>query len=303
MDRMIDVDPQSHDRDGRSGHLRARARKGTAGARDSRSATIRNRSSFPRLGGWIAHRGAGQGSNRYGRAEDWLVGAKLATPRGSCSRPADFPASFDGPASERSRARIGRHVRHRHRSDVRICSPRQRRATIAAICSAISQAVSRPSARRRSKRSPLTMLRLSDAEETQFYRAFGALGKKRGIRRLDSHRFLSATRAASTTRPCALIAGFRRRTREEAAAAHKRFDALAKKYGALSLGAGQGKRWKEGRFHGPYLRDPMMDRGVGVDTLETATSWSKIGRLYVAVRDGAGNAIRETAPRAARAAS
>jgi alkyldihydroxyacetonephosphate synthase len=76
-----------------------------------------------------------------------------------------------------------------------------------------------------------------------------------------------------------------------------RFDALAKKHGALLLGEGPAKRWRDGRFHGPYLRDPMMDRGVGVDTLETATSWSKLDALYVAVRDALESAIRETAPR------
>jgi alkyldihydroxyacetonephosphate synthase len=42
----------------------------------------------------------------------------------------------------------------------------------------------------------------------------------------------------------------------------------------------------------------MMDRGVGVDTLETATSWSKLDTLYVTVRDAIEGAIRETAPRA-----
>ena len=37
---------------------------------------------FSTLGGWIVIRGIGQSANRYGRAEDWLVGVKLATPRG-----------------------------------------------------------------------------------------------------------------------------------------------------------------------------------------------------------------------------
>ena len=41
----------------------------------------------------------------------------------------------------------------------------------------------------------------------------------------------------------------------------------------------------------------MMDRGIGVDTLETATSWSKIDALYVAVKDALDKAIRDTGPR------
>ena len=41
-----------------------------------------------------------------------------------------------------------------------------------------------------------------------------------------------------------------------------------------------------GRFHGPYLRDELMARGVFIDTLETVTTWSNAMRLYAAVRGG-----------------
>ena len=41
----------------------------------------------------------------------------------------------------------------------------------------------------------------------------------------------------------------------------------------------------------------MMDRGLGVDTLETAASWSKLDALYQAVRTALESSIRETAPR------
>ena len=34
--------------------------------------------------------------------------------------------------------------------------------------------------------------------------------------------------------------------------------------------------WAAGRFHGPYLRDSMLDVGVLVETLETATYWSRL---------------------------
>jgi alkyldihydroxyacetonephosphate synthase len=51
---------------------------------------------FSTLGGWIAHRGAGQSSHGYGRAEDWLVALKLATPRGLLTTQ-DFPPNAVGP--------------------------------------------------------------------------------------------------------------------------------------------------------------------------------------------------------------
>ena len=45
-----------------------------------------------------------------------------------------------------------------------------------------------------------------------------------------------------------------------------------------------GREWVASRFAGPYLRDALMDRGVLVETLETATSWTKLAALHGAVR-------------------
>lgn len=56
-------------------------------------------------------------------------------------------------------------------------------------------------------------------------------------------------------------------------------EAIAKAEGALALGTGPGRKWYEGRFHSPYSRDPMLDRGLGIDTLETSTHWSNIAAL------------------------
>ena len=46
------------------------------------------------------------------------------------------------------------------------------------------------------------------------------------------------------------------------------------------------------RFHGPYVRDELMDRGVMVETLETATTWAQLFTLYRAV----GDVLRAHAP-------
>jgi len=248
---------------------------------------------FSTLGGWIAHRGAGQGSNRYGRADDWLVGAKLATPRGVL-RTGGFPASSSGPrlndlvlGSEGIFGIITEATVRLHplpaASDYRGYLFRDFADGIATLHDAAHSEIA------------VTMLRLSDPVETKFYRAFGALGKKRGVADRVAQFYLD-TRGYDD-KACALIAGFEGDS-AAVAAARVQFDALAKKHGALALGEGQGRRWKEGRFHGPYLRDPMLDRGVGVDTLETATSWSRLETLYVAVRETLEGAIRENAPRA-----
>jgi alkyldihydroxyacetonephosphate synthase len=54
--------------------------------------------------------------------------------------------------------------------------------------------------------------------------------------------------------------------------------------GGVSLGEKPGRSWAHGRFNAPYLRDSLLDVGVLVETLETATFWSKRDRLYTEVK-------------------
>ena len=60
--------------------------------------------------------------------------------------------------------------------------------------------------------------------------------------------------------------------------------------GGVALGQPAGRAWVRSRFHGPYLRDDLMDRGVMVETLETATTWAQLFTLYRAVGDVAARA-------------
>ncbi|MGB8365599.1 MAG: FAD-binding oxidoreductase [Rhizomicrobium sp.] len=246
---------------------------------------------FSTLGGWIAHRGAGQQSLRYGKAEDWLVSAKLATPRGLFTSES-FPASAAGPrltdliAGSEGVFGVITQATVRVRplpkaSDYRGYLFRDFASGTAAIRTAMQDEI------------PVAMLRLSDADETHFYRAFGALGKAPGIgdRLVQAYLDLRGIDANAA----ALIAGFEG-DGGEVADGRNRFARIARHLGAVSIGRGPGERWRERRFHGPYLRDPMMDRGVGVDTIETSASWSKIDALRNAVRTALETAIRETAP-------
>ncbi len=54
--------------------------------------------------------------------------------------------------------------------------------------------------------------------------------------------------------------------------------------GRASPRASPGERWAHSRFDGPHLRDDLLDRGVMVETLETATTWSNLTALHGAVR-------------------
>lgn len=246
---------------------------------------------FSTLGGWIAHRGAGQQSGRYGRADKWLVSAKLATPRGLLTTE-NFPASSAGPRITDlilgSEGVFG---------VITEATFETRPAPAASDYRAFlfKDFVSGAAAIRRAaqERLPFAMLRLSDAEETRFYRAYSEAGKTPGLMGCLANVFLKSR--GFDANACGMIAGFEGDV-AEIEPARKRFAAIAKELGAMAAGSSAGKRWFEGRFHGPYLREPMMDRGLGIDTLETATSWSKIDGLYAAVKMALEDSMRETAP-------
>jgi alkyldihydroxyacetonephosphate synthase len=247
---------------------------------------------FSTLGGWIAHRGAGQQSNRYGKAEEWLLAVALATPRGLFATK-DFPASAAGPrltdliaGSEGAFGIVTEATIRIHASPERVEDRAYLFRDFAGGAQAIREAVQ--------AEIPVAMLRLSDAEETRFYRAFGSVGKRPGLSDWIAKRVLDARKF--TAEACAMIASFE----GDAASvrdSRRRFGEIAKRHGAMSLGTRPGERWRHGRFHGPYLRDPMLDRGLGVDTLETATTWPRVASLCAAVRKALEAAILETAPR------
>lgn len=234
---------------------------------------------FSTLGGWIAARGAGQQSNRYGKAEHWLVSARLATPGGLWSTEG-YPASAAGPrltdlvaGSEGTLGLITDATFALHA----VPENRDYRAFLfhdfAAGREAVREIVQAD--------IPACSLRLSDEDETHFYSVLGRLQREPKLKdRLQD--FYLKRRGFDGPR-CALIAGAEG-DRALVRYAHKHIAAIARRHGALAAGSGPAESWYKGRFHGPYLRDPMLDRGLGVDTLETATQWSNVAALHGAVR-------------------
>jgi alkyldihydroxyacetonephosphate synthase len=290
MDRVLDIDPQSGT---------ARAEAGIAGpalekALAEKCVTLGHTPQsfeFSTLGGWIAHRGAGQQSNRYGKAEDWLVAATLATPRGMLVTNS-FPASAAGPrlvdlvAGSEGAFGVITDATFRVRAlpahfEDRAWLFHDFESGIAAIRRAVQDEI------------PVSMLRLSDADETAFYRALSDIGARRSPIRFLSKKYLDLR--GLDDRAAALIASFEG-TARSAASSRSRFHEIASELGAVALGRSPGRSWREGRFRAPYLRDPMLDRGLGVDTFETAATWAKLAGLHAAVREALGKTVAETAP-------
>jgi len=225
---------------------------------------------FSTVGGWAATRSAGQASTGYGRIEDLVVALRAATPSGEL-RPIPVPASAAGPdlrelllGSEGVLGVISEvtlRVRPRpaeQRYDA-YCLPGFAAGTEA--LRAVVQAGAAPD-----------LARLSDEEETRVSLALAA--RPAAARTLRAYLRARGQRAA-----CLTILGF---DGDHAQVARRRARArsILRRHGAIALGPAPGGAWAKGRFHGAYVRDELLSRGVLVDTLETATSWTALADLH-----------------------
>jgi alkyldihydroxyacetonephosphate synthase len=129
------------------------------------------------------------------------------------------------------------------------------------------------------------VVRLSDEDETRL--GIGMAGL-RGVRAGALRAYLRTRGVAGGALAIVGWAGPEEgvRVRREAATEALR-DA-----GGVALGQSAGRAWVRSRFQGPYVRDELMDRGVMVETLETATTWAQLFTLYRAV----GDVLRAHAP-------
>jgi alkyldihydroxyacetonephosphate synthase len=73
---------------------------------------------------------------------------------------------------------------------------------------------------------------------------------------------------------------------------------ICKERGAFRLGPGPVRSWRRDRFHTPYLRDVLLDRGILVDTLETATEWHNLENLHGQIDAAVSRAIGEAGSKA-----
>ncbi len=286
LDRVLSVDEES---------LTARVQAGAYGPELERQLQRRGFTlghypqsfQFSTLGGWIAARGAGQQSNRYGKAEEWLVSANVATPRGLWTTEG-FPASAAGPSIGHliaggegalgiiTEATVAIHAMPED-SDYRGYLFREFSDAVAAAREIMQHGL------------PVAMIRVSDGDESHFLQRFSQLRKPPGRVQKVADDLLELT-GWGEGRAMMLI-GIEG-DRDNVKAAHARASSIVRRHRAFPLGQSAGKSWYKGRFALPYLRDPLLDRGVAVDTLETSTHWSNIHALHEKVIGAIRDALR-----------
>lgn len=226
------------------------------------------------IGGCVATRSAGQASTGYGRIDKLVLGLRVATPTGELlAHP--FPATAAGP--DLRQLLVGSEGMLGVITDVTVrVRPRPLESRYEGLFFEGFEAGAEALRLAVQQHGAPDVARLSDRHETRLTLAMaGDAGLKRRIGR-------AYLRARGYQGGCLAIVGWQGDAADVARRRTRSLELLGGA-GALRLGTSPGRAWAAGRFAGPYLRDDLLDRGVMVETLETATDWSNLHNLYAAV--------------------
>lgn len=238
------------------------------------------------IGGYIAARSSGQSSGGYGRIEDMLISARVATPTGTW-QVGGYPAASQGPDLRHlvlgSEGTLGIVTS----AELRVRrAPRLREFAAAIVPGGFAGGIALMQALTRSPLRP-TILRVSDPAETA---ALLTMSAPAGLAGKAFDAYLRLRRA---TEGNLVILGWEASDASTLRAARAFAGDALSEAGAVRLGAGPGRSWERGRFHGPYLRDALMDQGYLVETMETITRWSNVERLHARVAGAARECLGE----------
>ena len=221
------------------------------------------------VGGCVATRSAGQSSTGHGRIDENVVALRCATPAGDLAT-LEVPASAAGPALRElalgSEGVLGAITQ----VALRVRPLATARRYEGWFARSFAEGVGALRSLEQAGLAP-DVARLSDETETRIGLALAGPG---GPARQAG---LAVTRALGYGGGCLLVLGWEGRGHRRAARA------VLVRAGALPAGAGPGEAWAASRFAGPHLRDDLLDRGVLVETLETAASWTRLEHVRGAV--------------------
>ncbi|MGW1679817.1 FAD-binding oxidoreductase [Saccharopolyspora sp. NPDC002376] len=234
------------------------------------------------IGGFAATRSAGQASSGYGRFEDMVAGVRLATPAGEW-RLGVAPASAAGPDLRHLAVGSEGALGVITEVAVRVRPVPVHKRYEAFVVDGWQGGVDAMQTLAQS-RVLADVTRLSDVDETEVqFELAGAL-------KVKALQFLLRSRGIK--QPCLLILGWEAGSREELSRRREASLRALKKTRAIRLGRAVGESWRSHRFSGPRQRDALLDRGVCVETLETATHWTGISELRSAVRNALVRSLR-----------
>jgi alkyldihydroxyacetonephosphate synthase len=240
---------------------------------------------YATIGGYVATRSAGQASTGYGRIDKLVLGLRLATPVGDVEI-SPYPGTAAGPAlrelivgSEGALGIITEATLAVRPTPLVSSYEGWSFKSFAAGVEAFREMEQAHAA--------ADVSRLSDEAETML--SLASAGDTGGTAAKLAKRWL---KLRGHEQGCLAILGFEGDPDEMMDRAN-RARTLLRSAGGLRLGARPGAAWVAQRFRAPYLRDELLDRGVMVETLETATSWTNLEHLHAAVRRALRDALTE----------
>lgn len=236
------------------------------------------------VGGWVASRSSGQQSLRYGRIEQLFAGGRIETLAGSLDIPT-IPASSAGPDIREmilgSEGRMGviTEVKVRvtpvaaQESFHVMFFPHWKKG-VAAAKQMVQQKVQ------------LSMLRLSNQMETMSLLYMG--GNSDDLSALET---MLAEHGIGEDKVMLTfgVTG----VQEQCDAAYQLAVKFCAEHGGVEGGSALGEKWAHGRFSAPYLRDPMLDVGYAVDTMETAIDWNRVEESVERIETDIRNALQD----------
>lgn len=247
------------------------------------------------LGGYAATRSAGQASTGYGAIADLVTAVVLETPSGRLTLGGRAPASAAGP--DLLKLAVGSEGTLGVITEVTVGIRRAVTAKASGAWAfrsfAAGAAALRALAQDGAAGDLPDVCRLSDEEETELTLAQADGAGARMLRRV------LAVRGVTTP---ALFIGVWEGTGREVRQRKRRARRILRAHGGVSVTAGPARAWDSGRFAAPALRDELLSVDVFVDTLETATAWSRLGDTHAAVRSAIRGALTQAAPDASLAA-
>jgi alkyldihydroxyacetonephosphate synthase len=247
--------------------------------------------SFPHstLGGWIATRSSGMQSDRYGDVADLTKGLRVVTPSGTLVvRP--LPATSSGPSVREmvlgSEGRLGIITE----ATVQVHRLPERRTILGYLFPTFADglAAMRDLA---ADGCPVSVTRLSDANETQF--SFALRQNPTPLDRVQSwalRQYLRRRRGFDVHAMCLAFIGYEGSPRR-VATRRRTVGKIVGAHGGLCIGSGPGALYDRKKFDTPYIRDFLLDRGAIGDVSETAMPWSRMTAVYDAVSAAAGEAF------------
>ena len=237
---------------------------------------------YASVGGCVATRSAGQASTGYGRIDELVLGATLVAPAGEVALAAR-PASAAGPDLRElvvgSEGALGVITS----ASLRVAHAPQERRYEGFAFTSFAEGAEALRLAEQAHASP-DVARLSDEEETRLQLAMAGTS---GIKGALASGYL---RARGVAGGCIAIVGWEG-TADDVSRRRGRSLELLKGAGAVALGASPGRAWAKGRYHGPYLRDELLSRGIFVETLETAAQWTRLHEVHKAVRTALHSAL------------